>query len=50
MGFNLSEKELDRKGNRKVGKDSTDETLGLIANWMMMMVMMISYRNFWGGP
>lgn len=32
MGFKLSENELDRKGNRKEGKDSTDETLGLTAN------------------
>lgn len=32
MGFKLSENELDRKGNRKEGKGSADETLGLIAN------------------
>lgn len=32
MGFKLSENELDRKGNRKKEKGSTDETLSLIGN------------------
>jgi hypothetical protein len=32
MGFKLSENELDRKGNRKEEKGSTDAMLSLIGN------------------
>lgn len=48
MGFKLSENELNRKENRKEGKGSIDETLGLIANWIIIIA--ISSKDFWGGP